>query len=129
MHGLQAESDLVETELTKFLWEVAISMYNNIGEVATLHELNENPEAILMVVDFLALDQLLAVKEGDQTTFVDDVLPLGLRSRICKLQSEQLFIWMTLNLEYCSVSTFTNLTNDLIYEGRVLIFYFNGFVQ
>ena len=67
-------------------------MYNNVGEVATLHELNENPEAILMVVDFLALDQLLAVKEGDQTTFVDDVLPLGLRSRICKLQSEQLFI-------------------------------------
>ena len=129
MHGLQAESDLVETELTKFLWEVAISMNNNIGEVATLHELNENPEAILMVVDFLALDQLLAVKEGDQTTFVDDVLTLGLRSRICKLQSEQLFIWMTLNLEYCSVSTFTNLTNDLIYEGRVLIFYFNGFVQ
>ena len=85
MHGLETESDLVETKLAKVLRKIAISLKNDVCEVTTFHELNENPEAILMVVDFLALDQLFAVEEGDQAALVDDVLPLGLRPRICEL--------------------------------------------
>ena len=78
MHGLQTKSDLVETELAKVLREVASAVEDDICEVATFHELNKNPKAILEVIDFLALDQLLAVEEGDQAALVDDVLPLGI---------------------------------------------------
>lgn len=78
MHGLQTKSNLVETELAKVLREVASAIEDDICEVATFHEFNKNPKAILVVIDFLALDQLLAVEEGDQAALVDDVLPLGI---------------------------------------------------
>ena len=69
---------MVETELAKVLREVASAVEDDICEVATFHEFNKNPKAILVVIDFLALDQLLAVEEGDQAALVDDVLPLGI---------------------------------------------------
>ena len=78
MHGLQTKSNLVETELAKVLREVASAIEDDICEVATFHEFNKNPKAILVVIDFLALDQLFAVEEGDQAALVDDVLPLGI---------------------------------------------------
>lgn len=69
---------MVETELAKVLRKVASAVEDDICQVATFHEFNKNPKAILKVIDFHALDQLFAVEEGDQAALVDDVLPLGI---------------------------------------------------
>ena len=62
MHGLQTESNLVKAELDEFFRDIAaLSLLDVTIEVATLHEFEEHPEAILVVVDFFPFNDLLAV--------------------------------------------------------------------
>ena len=125
MHGLQAQSHLVKTELAKVFREVSSPLQDDVDEIATLHELKENPEAILEVIDVLAPDHLIAIKERDQSALVNDVLPLGHGLWICKLEGEELLVLVALDLKDGTVASFSNLSNNLVHLCRVLLFDFD----
>ena len=52
---------MVKTELAEILRKVAFSIDDYAGKVATFHELDEDPETVLEVVNFFTLNELIAV--------------------------------------------------------------------
>ena len=62
MHGLQTESNLVKAELDEFFRDcAALSLLDVTIEVAALHEFEEHPDAVFVVVDLFPFNDLLAV--------------------------------------------------------------------
>ena len=62
MHGVQTESNLVKAELDEFFRDIAaLSLLDVTIEVAALHEFEDHPEAVLVVVDLFPFNYLLAV--------------------------------------------------------------------
>ena len=76
VHALQTQCCLVKTPLAKVFGDIPILFENNLRHLTTIHELKENPQPILKVVNFFALDELVTVQVLNQTALVDDVLPL-----------------------------------------------------
>ena len=46
-------------------------------QIALLHELKEDPDALIVLEDIFTCDNVLAVQCFDQTALVDDALPFG----------------------------------------------------
>ena len=65
MHGSQALCHLVEAPANKVFAEVAAAFQDDFGDSAALHELEDDPDAPLVVPHALAADQLLAVQVLD----------------------------------------------------------------
>ena len=63
MHGLKAQCYLIETELAEIFRKVASSINDDICEIASFHQLDENPKTILEVIDLFTFDELVTVEE------------------------------------------------------------------
>ena len=62
VHRLQAESNLVQAKLAEVFREDTLPLQDNFGKVTTFHEFNEDPEAILEVVNFFTREQLVTIE-------------------------------------------------------------------
>lgn len=65
MHDSKALSHQVEAPANKVFAEVAAAFKDDISHSAAFHELEDDPDAPLVVPDALAADQLLAVQVLD----------------------------------------------------------------
>jgi len=86
MHDFEAFDNLVEAPADEILRQISPSRQDEVSKRATLHELQEDPDAILEVENFFTVDQIILfrmlVQVHDQTAFVDDVLALHVILRI-----------------------------------------------
>ena len=88
VHGLESESRLVQAPSNEVLAELATHRKNDISHGAALHVVQEHPDTTLVIVNFRATDELLAVEVSYQTALVDHILTLLHVSRLRELQSE-----------------------------------------
>ena len=97
-----------------------------MAECVALHVLEEDPNSVLEVVDFLAANEIVTVELHDQTALVDDGLPLLFVRRVSELQGEDLFVRLALSLEHGSEGTLAKLASDFVELGRIVLFEIAG---
>ena len=120
MHGSQALGHLVKAPAHEVLTEVALTLQYDISHGAAFHELEDDPDAALVVPDALAADQLLAVQVLDQTALVDDILTLSIVLRSRKLQGVVLLVLMVQYFIDLSERSLAQLAHYLENRGRVI---------
>lgn len=77
MHGLDAKCYLLETPLAEIFRKVPSFLEDYFGELSALTKLQEYPETLLELVDFLAPHQLVTVQVLYQAALIDYILALG----------------------------------------------------
>ena len=119
MHSSETLCYLVQAPSNEVLTELAATLQDDISESPAFHELEDDPDALVELVDLVAVDQLLAVQMLDQAALVDDLVSLGSPLWLVVLERVVLHRLRVHHLEYGSEGALTNLLHDLVDHSRI----------
>ena len=61
MHHLKTSRHRIKRKLAKSFWVSARAVKDNLSQVALLHELKEDPDALIMLEDIFTCDNVLTI--------------------------------------------------------------------
>lgn len=111
----------VQTELAEAFRVLTLQVLKHGGEGTTVHELHEDPKAVLVVESLEALNDRLTLRHLHDTDFVFNCLTLCLVLGLSELQCEELTVRNALASKNSSKSANALLAHDLVVLRRVLL--------
>ena len=120
MHLLKTQRYLEQSVLDELFWKVPVFFKDDFSELASFHQLHEDPETVLKFVHFFAFDKLIAVQEGHQATLIDDVLSLCSILWVCKLERKRAIVADAQDFKNYTEPTTTNFLYDFVNKSWVV---------
>ena len=117
----QASQRLVETVLAESLRVFTLQVFEHGCEGAAVHQLHEDPQAVLVVKRLEALHNRFVLRHLHDADLILNSLSLGLALRLCELESEQLTVSNAFASEDAGETTDAFLAYDLVILRRVLL--------
>lgn len=131
VHCLKSFGYLVKSPADELFWEFSLLTQDKTCHWATFHELKENKNAVIIVVNLLTANESVAVQKQNQTTFIDDVLSLDHVFWRRGFHGKQFIISQSLALKYCTEGSLTKffLLYDFVIFRWIFIFHIARFSE
>ena len=119
VHSLYGQSDVPKAPSYEVLAQVAAVCLYYIFHWATLHIIEDNPDALGILVDFFTANKLLTVQNFDQICLINNLLPLLSIIWLSIFKSKLFFVRDPLDQKDISESSIANLFYSFIILLRV----------
>ena len=120
VHVFNAQSNLIQTPLAKFFRQRTGLIKKDLSEAASLHEVKNDPQSVLEVININTIHQIISVQVRHQSAFVDHIFSFLLILCVGEFHGEFLLICLTLSHEDCTEATLTNFAFDFVNKRWVL---------
>ena len=112
MHTIESNRNFVEDVLTEGFRVYGVSCKNDISERSFRHIVKEYPNAIVVLKEINALDDLFTFEKRDQSGLIDNQLFLGRCRMLHAFENEEFLVFQALDLENLALSALSQFAND-----------------
>ena len=112
MHTIDSKRNFVEDVLTEVFRVYGVSCKNDICERSIRHIVKEYPNAIIVLKEINALDDLFASEISDQSGLIDNQLFLGRCRMLHAFEHKEFLVFQALDLENLALSALSYLADD-----------------